>query len=408
MSSHAYILSKRPAIIQIGSAYTRAGLAGEIIPKVLETPFNKLFKQELTFQETNVSVDWTEEIEVLLRNIYFSSLNIVPSTRRLILVEGPFLPVNLRKAIISVALLQLHVPSVTLCCEIVSPLHLTSPMNITTGLIIDCGESETRIVPVIHGAPFFLNGKILSVGAKEVYLSLGRSLKKGSEAPQQQETTSLKSLQEHNLTNEELRAIMMGACYARYSDSKSENTLQSTQPIDFSLKKNVQLRIDPQILWSCTEILFNSFGFSVASCIESCPLQERGKLVQNIVFVGGGAEILGYRERALIEIRTAFEESDILKAVALYIMPANSIFPPSAIQWVGASLVCSAASASQIKAPEISKENFSQKDCLPDWTAKPSSGYFAVPEVGVVSEGPSNPSETPNNMPDAITQEQNS
>ncbi|KAF8554417.1 actin-domain-containing protein [Imleria badia] len=91
-------------------------------------------------------------IERCMRSVFHGSLLTDPKSRKVILVEHPFLPLYIKDIVAKVLFGNLQVPSVSFASS-----HLLSLLCVgrITGLVIDCGHLESTALPIFAARPMF-------------------------------------------------------------------------------------------------------------------------------------------------------------------------------------------------------------------------------------------------------------
>ncbi|TSK58019.1 Actin-related protein 10 [Bagarius yarrelli] len=138
---------KTAVVIDLGTAYTKCGFAGEtgprfIIPSELQRPG---LQQSIKVVQYNIN---TEELYTNLKEfihtLYFRHLLVNPRDRRVVIIESILCPSHFRETLSRVFFKHFEVPSV-----LFAPSHLMSIMTlgINSALVMDCGYTETLVLP---------------------------------------------------------------------------------------------------------------------------------------------------------------------------------------------------------------------------------------------------------------------
>ncbi|EFP80514.1 hypothetical protein PGT21_001289 [Puccinia graminis f. sp. tritici] len=158
-SRHSLYGTDDRVILDLGSKVWKAGFSSETSPRVVIS-VNELCKPILS---NNIHSIWnisssttisliSDAISIGLTRIFFNHLMIDPKQRKLILIENPLIPTNLRSEIAIVLFDQLHVPSISFTP---SPVLTLMACGILTGLVIDVGNLESSVIPVYMSRPLF-------------------------------------------------------------------------------------------------------------------------------------------------------------------------------------------------------------------------------------------------------------
>lgn len=94
------------------------------------------------------------ELQDRLRSVFFNSLLADPKARKVIVIEPPLLPLAVKDMFARILFNNLEVPSVSFM-----PSHLLALLSVgrVTGLVLDCGHTESTLLPVYASRPMFSN-----------------------------------------------------------------------------------------------------------------------------------------------------------------------------------------------------------------------------------------------------------
>ncbi|KAG8229891.1 hypothetical protein J437_LFUL009755 [Ladona fulva] len=143
---------KSAVVIEIGSAYTKCGFAGESSPRCI---VESKVKIQDTGEERLISSYRNEEdlYNLLLHFVhylYFKHLLVSPKDRRVVIVESLLSPTPFRETLAKVLFHHYEVLSLFYV-----PSHLVSlyTLGVSTALVVDMGYKETVVIPVYEGVP---------------------------------------------------------------------------------------------------------------------------------------------------------------------------------------------------------------------------------------------------------------
>lgn len=166
-------------VLQFGKALTKVGFRGEDQPRaIIPTPELQLSRVSSSSDPLLLSTslsgnEWNGVLHKLLQQIYFKHLRVSPSDHPVTLIEDDLTPTCLRETLATLLFDQLRVPRLTYISDAVAPLYLC---GVSTGLIVDIGYLETRIIPVCFGVPLYQARQILSIGSYSVNVCLRKCL----------------------------------------------------------------------------------------------------------------------------------------------------------------------------------------------------------------------------------------
>lgn len=192
---------KMPVVIDVGTGYTKAGIAGEdeprvVLPSTVGTPKHEaaMPEEESYLKEYYVGKDATnmrgvlrlnwpvehgiiedwDAWEKLMSYTYYNALGVHPDERPVLLTEAPYSPRRNREQMAEIMFETFNVPSLYVETQALLSLYASGS---TTGLVIDSGEGVTHIVPV--NKSFILQHAIsrMNIAGRDVNRKLRELLK---------------------------------------------------------------------------------------------------------------------------------------------------------------------------------------------------------------------------------------
>ncbi|KAG9315355.1 actin-domain-containing protein [Chiua virens] len=156
---HSLYGTEDRVVIDPGSRIWKVGFSGEGKPR--DVFYANAANSESLWswiQATDPSARAEEDrmleinIERCMRSVFHESLLTDPKSRKVILVEHPLLPLNIKDIFAKVLFGNLQVPSVSFASS-----HLLSLLSVgrITGLVIDCGHLESTALPIFAARPMF-------------------------------------------------------------------------------------------------------------------------------------------------------------------------------------------------------------------------------------------------------------
>uniref|UniRef100_A0A667ZMJ3 Actin related protein 10 n=1 Tax=Myripristis murdjan TaxID=586833 RepID=A0A667ZMJ3_9TELE len=356
---------KTAVVIDLGAAYTKCGFAGEtgprfIIPSEIRKPGQQ---QAIKVVQYNIN---TEELYVNLKEfihmLYFRHLLVNPRDRRVVIIESILCPSHFRETLTKVFFKQFEVPSV-----LFAPSHLMSIMTlgINSALVMDCGYTETLVLPVYECTPILPAWEALPLGGKFVffYFILLR-------------TCFVSDLQRGFKIQE-----------AKFNLDGTAERPAPPPDVDYPLDGEKILHIKGSIRDSVMEILFEqdneekSVASLILDALVKCPIDTRKVLSENLVVIGGTAMLPGFLHRLLAEIRLLVEKPkyrDILatKSFRLHSPPAK----PNCTAWLGGAIF--GALQDILGSRSVSRDYYNQTGRIPDWCCLSSPPPESVFDAG--------------------------
>uniref|UniRef100_A0A3B4WGU4 Actin related protein 10 n=1 Tax=Seriola lalandi dorsalis TaxID=1841481 RepID=A0A3B4WGU4_SERLL len=350
---------KTAIVIDLGAAYTKCGFAGETGPRfIIPSEIRKPGQQQATkVVQYNIN---TEELYVILKEfihiLYFRHLLVNPRDRRVVIIESILCPSHFRETLTKVFFKQFEVPSV-----LFAPSHLMAIMTlgINSALVMDCGHTETLVLPVYECTPILPAWEALPLGGKAIH------------------KTCFVSDMQRGLKIQEAKFNLDGTAE------------RPTPPpdVDYPLDGEKILHIKGSIRDSVMEILFEQDNEekSVASlmldALVKCPIDTRKVLSENLVVIGGTAMLPGFLHRLLAEIRLLVEKpkySDVLasKSFRIHAPPAK----PNCTAWLGGAIF--GALQDILGSRSVSRDYYNQTGRIPDWCCLSSPPPESLYEAG--------------------------
>eukprot|EP00941_MAST-03F_sp_MAST-3F-sp1_P001282 g1282.t1 len=358
-----------PVIIELGTAFVKVGFAGDAAPRHF---VESKELHSLTLQwPPPTAAEWQSFTSHLLARIYFDVLRSKPTKTSAVLCYNATTPTPLREACAFSLFEHLKVPKVAFVKSGVAALYTT---GLLTGVVIDCGYSETRILPFYCGYPLIQAEKIIRIGVIDVHNALNAGIKHPDK-----------------VATEIIEDMTSRCCFIRggvwedlgdvtFTIPSSSNTSllssvgiigSSAETIVPSNEKKVELKcnkttvvtrltIPSSLRTSAAEVLFekaqDSDGKTIASsfldAVLACPLDVRSVVIQNVLLVGGATEIQGFQERlrdSILEIASAEIENEKENSPVASFTAARCVlegmnfhkskFPGNAVVWTGCSLL---------------------------------------------------------------------
>uniref|UniRef100_A0A8C7IVH8 Actin-related protein 10 n=1 Tax=Oncorhynchus kisutch TaxID=8019 RepID=A0A8C7IVH8_ONCKI len=392
---------KTAVVIDLGAAYTKCGFAGEtgprfIIPSEIQKPGQQ---QSIKVVQYNIN---TEELYSNLKEfihmLYFRHLLVNPRDRRVVIIESILCPSHFRETLTKVFFKQFEVPSV-----LFAPSHLMAIMSlgINSGLVMDCGYTETLVLPVYECIPILPAWEALPLGGKAIHKELDGLLVE--QCTVDSDSSTGQSLPTY-IHIDPLMLFVLSRCPVRtcfISDLQRGLKIQEakfnlggtaerpTPPpdVDYPLDGEKILHIKGPIRDSVMEMLFEqdneekSVASLVLDALVKCPIDTRKALSENLVIIGGTAMLPGFLHRLLAEIRLLVEKPKYRDALAtksfrLHSPPAK----PNCTAWLGGAIF--GALQDILGSRSVSRDYYNQTGRIPDWCCLSSPPPESVYDAG--------------------------
>ena len=241
-------------------------------------------------------IQWESFYEIL-NHIFYNLLRINPTEYEVLYAE----PINISKETkeyIARVLFETH--RIKKLMMIPSPSLSLFSDGLTTGLVIECGEGLTNIVPIIDGKIFYPAVQILTLAGADVSLNLkSLLLRQGINL----EFSAQKVI---------LREIIEKFCYIALDPSSISPAIKAEKQ-SYVLPDGETINIYNESMYLSPEILFQPsiLGYNIQSipeavinCLRKVNSEYWALLLKNIVVSGGNSSYNGFIERLKAELIT--------------------------------------------------------------------------------------------------------
>ena len=307
-------------VLEIGTVTCRGGLAGRHHPHfVIPTPVNLL-----------VSPSRANYLEFLTK-LFVHYLQLRPKDCQVVIVEKNS-AVRLERALLQFVLLKdLQVNSLTMQIDMCMSL-LASGSASMTGLVIDIGNLETRMIAFAFGRPVQQSFRIVGIGVSHAFDAFLVLLLSHLGLPQRQDQAS----------NVELKSLFEKAVNASPDNQDIQvNPKQSLHGKTFILPASVRRAAAETLIFGRTPVdaedgyvnvlHTNGLAGAIVDCVSACNHDIRRACTANVVLSGGGAMISHLSEELCKEANKLLGTDPVL-------IPAVSAFSADSMAWTGASL----------------------------------------------------------------------
>ena len=313
-------------VIDNGSGMTKAGFGGETTPTlVYPSIVGRPNKQHIMFMNHNrnkhnyggeeamskrgifdwicpiknsIITDW-DGMEKLWHELFYYKLKVLPSDYNVLLTEkSPLNTPQNRNKMMEIMYEKFDISSLFIASQTILSIYASGR---TTGVVLDCGNTITNIVPINQGFPLLDNSMQLEIGGRQLTDYLVRIMTERGYSF----TT--------NAEKEIARDVKEKLSYvARDWDTEYRQSVRNSSDIE----KNYELP-DGQVItvgnerFRTAEVLFqpmlmgikkDGIGKLIYQSINKCDKDIRNELYQNIVLSGGTTMINQMNERLTTEI----------------------------------------------------------------------------------------------------------
>ncbi|GAA6097917.1 actin-related protein 10 [Tachysurus ichikawai] len=390
---------KTAVVIDLGAAYTKCGFAGEngprfIIPSEIQRPG---LQQPIKVVQYNIN---TEELYTNLKEfihtLYFRHLLVNPRDRRVVIIESILCPSHFRETLSRVFFKHFEVPSV-----LFAPSHLMSIMTlgVNSALVMDCGYTETLVLPVYEGIPILSAWEALPMGGKAIHKELESLMTEQCTVDTDLSTGQCLPAIMGTIPEEVVEDVKVRTCFVsdlqrglKIQEAKfnMDGTAERPAPppdADYPLDGRKILHIKGSIRDSVAEILFEqdneekSVASLVLDTLVKCPIDTRKVLSENLMVIGGTAMLPGFLHRLLAEIRLMVEKPKYRDALAtksfrIHSPPAK----PNCTAWLGGAIF--GALQDILGSRSVSRDYYNQTGRIPDWCNLSSPPLESLYDIG--------------------------
>lgn len=359
---------KNIVVLEIGRALTRCGFAGEPAPRaIIESSVNDEKGNKLFLHRISDKDQLRTHLGKYIERIYFNQLAVSPKEKKVVVVESVFCNSSFRQVLTNVLFEQFSVPSLLFV-----PDHLMALTTLgrSTGLIVDIGSEEAISIAVVNGVTLLDGTQFASLGARTLDSLIQNQLVNYN-------PSMAGKLEQHVIEDIRVRTCFVSP-YKRalqLTESKikiaerMEKTRDSSQPnpqqgyyimadedaaspasIVYSLSGHKSVRVPGSLREGACEILFETFGYEhslVTMLIETvlqAPIDCRRELAENILVVGGLANLPGLEHRLSEEVRNFVGNGRFSSNIMQSFKFHQCICPRNYVSWLGASIFCNPTS----------------------------------------------------------------
>lgn len=373
---------KNVVILDIGSAYTKCGVAGETSPRCI---IPSELRDDKTGQVRKLWVYNTEEelydnLKDFLFILYFRHLLTNPKDRRLVVCESLLCPAKFRETLAKVLFKHYEVSSVMFASG-----HLTSllTLGVNTGLVMDVGFTETLVIPVYEGIPVLKAVQSLPSAGKAIHERIRRMLLDSGKLSTADQEERPVSKNPEFLTADVLEDIKVRCCFVTNLErakkihevtmfgAESQNLPPPPPGVQYPLDGGNVLHVDGKIREHACEVMFEqdneqqSITTLLLDAILECPLDMRLQLAENIVITGGTAMLPGFLHRIQLELydllkQPRYSNKLAIKKFKFHQPPAKANYTA----WLGGALY---GALETLPNKSVGREAYAETGKLPDW-----------------------------------------
>jgi len=377
------ISEKHAVVIDLGSAYTKCGFAGETGPRCI-------VPTEMRDKKTNkvVKIYDLEQPDELynglcqfINHLYFKYLLVNPKDRRVVVVESVMSKTSFRETLAKVMFNYFEVSSLLLV-----PAHLMSlfTLGLSTALVLDVGYEEALAIPICEGVVMVNSSHSVPFAGKAIHKNLEDLLMKSGKV--KKDTSDEKPIADviDFLEEQILEDIKVRSCFVTKLERAEKihqakiNNQPEKEPVpphglEYPMGGDHIIIIPGYIREQAAEIMFEqdseqiSMATIILDTILKCSLDARKQMAENIVIMGGTSMLPGFKHRLMTELHSLvksegkYKEQLAIRTFKFHQPPAKENY----VAWLGAAIF---GATDAITTRAVSKEQYQQQGCLSDWS----------------------------------------
>ncbi|KAM9955331.1 hypothetical protein ACTFIW_002389 [Dictyostelium discoideum] len=426
--------SKSSIVLEIGGRYTKCGYSPESSPRFI-IPTNLLplnissylsggasfdnFKKEITSDNETITTtnqiptelptqsQLKESLFIFFKTIFLNYLLCKSEERKIIIVENIFLPRLFRESMVSVLFEQYRVPLIVF----INPTASLIPTLRTTALLIDCGFSETRVLPIYEGVGILKAYKSISLGSESLINQLKHYLQSNitngiiidNQNNNQPITDSMicNQLLNDKILNsiQLLEDIITRCCFCSFKNKNNNNNIEINN-INYRISKEYSILIDGNnIRKGLVDVLYKdvnnnnnnnnkeddddenleegNIATTILNTLLKCEHDQRKPLSHNILLLGGTTMLAGFKKRLVLELHRQLKinENSIYRnelfGLIGHFQFINHPFENNYLSWLGGSILATALEHVHSKITLDSYLNapsqFKRSQLIPEW-----------------------------------------
>jgi len=199
-----------------------------------------------------------------------------------------------------------------------------------TGLVVEIGDSSTRIVPIYEGYKLEHSIKILDIGGRSLTRFMGKTLGK------------IGFSSDTSIRRELVRALKEKACFVSLDYKEDLKRAEEYNKV-FSLPDGSTIRLSkerfhvPEALFQPSLVNVEEMGLpqAILEVVDSCDLNIRPELMNNIFLSGGSSMFPNIKSRLYQELELELARKKRKDVVIRILAPRERTFSV----WVGGSIL---------------------------------------------------------------------
>lgn len=361
---------KNIVVIEFGRHYTRCGFAGEPAPRaIIKTCLpDPISRENIFMHDITDPKELTARLGAFVERLYFNYLAVSPEEKKVIVVESVFCKSIFRNTLTKIFFDRFNVPSLLFV-----PDHLMALATLgrSTGLVVDIGAVEAISIATVDGVTLLDGAQFASLGARTLDRVINDELIRHPTPPD-------------IITPEMVEDIRVRACFVapferglKMTKDKAEiqtRAIRSARerneiipieeesfflaepdqhsPISVSYPHGGQniIEVPGNLREGVCEIFFEIFGHEhslttmIVETILMAPIDCRRSLAENVLVIGGMANLPGLEHRLSEELKHIDKYQRFKRKIPDNFLFHKPLCPRNYVSWLGASMFCTPSS----------------------------------------------------------------
>jgi len=378
------ISEKHAVVLDIGTAYTKVGYAGELTPRSI---LASATVDGVLLHDLANSDQLYNALVAFIHKLYFKCLLVNPKDRRVVIIESILGSTVFKETLARVLFRHYEVSSVLFAPSHLLPLFT---LGIKTALVLDVGHREATLIPVYEGVPILKSWQAQPLAGAALQDSvrvdlLNRGIMCFGDQPESDSSQPISHSPEV-LKPEVIEDILVRCCMVTNinrgrelqkemqddgSSSSLSTLLKNAAPtVKYPVGGDCVLLVDGVTREGAAEILWrmDADGISIATMIlealKSSPIDCRKELANSLLLVGGITMVPGFKSRLNQELQSLLslpKYDDIkINQFKLHMPPSK----PNLTTWLGGAIF---GATDVVVTRSLTREQYLKDPCVPDW-----------------------------------------
>lgn len=390
---------KYTVILEFGRQYTKCGFAGESAPRaIIKTCYKDPDDgRTIYLHEITNSSELQCRLGEFVEKIYFNYLAVSPKEKKVIIVESVFCKSIFRNTLIKIFFDQFNAPSLSFV-----PDHLMALATLgrSTGIIVDIGALEAISIAVVDGVTLLDGAQFASIGSRTLDTLIAaelahndsrlkdlkpeivedirvktcfvapfeRGLKMTSDKLKKSKELQTEAIRLAEEKSQEISIGTLESCY--FLPEPDEHTPAS---LKYPLSGQNIIKIPGNLREGACEIYFEIIGHEhslttmIVETILMAPIDCRRSLAENILIIGGMANLPGLEHRLYEELKSIDKYERFKRKIPDHFLFHDCICPRNYVSWLGASMFCTPSSI-ELRATTRDQWIRDGKKTISDWS----------------------------------------